>query len=329
MPILPEHQRFSDRTRFHASCKKPRQAFGAERKASCWTSHVIAANHVVAKPDIGARLLPKQDWRHGIRPLVHRIRQQPRAAGHAIVVVTQPRNGRQQHDDGRDDHAPQTKQESMLSQSGQTDDGQDAETEHESLVRPRQHQRAPPGAERYPPGNRNATFQRRRPLPPPQASHAPPRRAQNQAPTGHRQPAPAIVDSEVQRQWQDANDQPARQRPRRGQKTPQHPPSRDAPQRDANPRPDDRIPQDLSQREQHPLARRVLGLIRRLLDDVKGLEVLPQRVRRIRQPAVRERVGRQQVAELVMNHRQRHPLPAQEGARDQRQGSHQHGRQPS
>ena len=53
--------------------------------------------------------------------------------------------------------------------------------------------------------------------------------------------------------------------------------------------------------------RRVLRRVGRPVDDVRGLEVRPHRVRRVREPAVRERIRRQEVAEFVGDDRLRHP----------------------
>jgi hypothetical protein len=65
------------------------------------------------------------------------------------------------------------------------------------------------------------------------------------------------------------------------------------------------MPQHLPQRQNQPLSRLILRLIRRLLDHLKGLEELPQFVRRVSQARVRERVGGQEVAELVVKLRLR------------------------
>ena len=67
--------------------------------------------------------------------------------------------------------------------------------------------------------------------------------------------------------------------------------------------------------------RRVGGL----LQDVKRLEMLPERMRRVCQAAVRERVAGQQIAEFVVHRRHRHVLPGQK--RDaRRKHKDEHGR---
>lgn len=49
-----------------------------------------------------------------------------------------------------------------------------------------------------------------------------------------------------------------------------------------------------------PLAQRILGHVRRLVDDVKALKVDPHRMCGVCQAPVRKCIGRKQVAELVV-----------------------------
>ncbi len=61
-----------------------------------------------------------------------------------------------------------------------------------------------------------------------------------------------------------------------------------------------------------PCAGGIHRRVRRMLDDVKCVEKNPQRMRRIRQPPVSERVPGKQVAELVVHLGLRHGQPRQE-----------------
>jgi hypothetical protein len=56
----------------------------------------------------------------------------------------------------------------------------------------------------------------------------------------------------------------------------------------------------LTQRQSQPLSRRKFRRVRGLLDDVKGLEVLPESVRWIGQPSMRECVGLKQIAVFIV-----------------------------
>ena len=66
------------------------------------------------------------------------------------------------------------------------------------------------------------------------------------------------------------------------------------------------MPENFSEREHEALSGRVFRCVGRLLEHMESLEVLPHRVRRIREPPVRERVRRKQVAELVVHLWHRH-----------------------
>ena len=58
--------------------------------------------------------------------------------------------------------------------------------------------------------------------------------------------------------------------------------------------------QTLAGRQNQPLRRRIHGHVRGLLNDVKTFEVNGHGMGRIRQPAVRERIGSQKVTEFVV-----------------------------
>ena len=70
-------------------------------------------------------------------------------------------------------------------------------------------------------------------------------------------------------------------------------------------------------REHYGLQRRILRHVGRLVEDLEGLQVLPVRVRRVRESPLREGVGSEQVAELVLDQRDRW---AGGGDRDSEQG---------
>ena len=86
--------------------------------------------------------------------------------------------------------------------------------------------------------------------------------------------------------------------------------------------------QRLSQGQRQPLARRVLGHVGGLLDDVHALEVLPEGMRRIRQPARREGVGLQQVAEFIVNIGMRAAAQAESGRGEKTQQANQEDGRP-
>jgi hypothetical protein len=86
--------------------------------------------------------------------------------------------------------------------------------------------------------------------------------------------------------------------------------------------------QALSRGQRQALSGRVLGSVGRLVDDMGGLEVLPQEMGRIRQAAGREGVPGQQIAEFVKNPRQRfagpgHQRQARGGGQKQQSGQEQ------
>ena len=85
-----------------------------------------------------------------------------------------------------------------------------------------------------------------------------------------------------------------------------------------------------SEREQQSLTGRIFRSVSRLLQNVECLEVLPHRVRRIREPAMRECVRREEVAELVVHLRQRHADDRRHRRDDSKCGeSHDKDRQPT
>src|ERR1051325_7802735 len=83
----------------------------------------------------------------------------------------------------------------------------------------------------------------------------------------------------------------------------QHPVNRRACERRAYPNADYWMRDNLTQREHESLNGRVLRCVRWLLNDVEALEMPPHRVRRICQPPMREGIGGEKVAELVMRYR--------------------------
>ena len=58
-----------------------------------------------------------------------------------------------------------------------------------------------------------------------------------------------------------------------------------------------------------------------MLDDVKGIEENPHRMRRICQPPVGKRIGSEQITKLIVNLRLRHGHP-----REQREARNDRGR---
>src|SRR5882762_745041 len=79
--------------------------------------------------------------------------------------------------------------------------------------------------------------------------------------------------------------------------------------------------QQLSDRQHGPLCRRVHRRICWMLNDVKGVEENPQRMRRIYEPPVGKRIAREQVTKLIVYFRLRHRHP-----REQRQAGNNRGR---
>ena len=57
----------------------------------------------------------------------------------------------------------------------------------------------------------------------------------------------------------------------------------------------------MCQRQHQRLTRWVLRVVRRRHQNVRRFEELGEHRRRVRQPAVRERIGGQQIAELIVN----------------------------
>ena len=88
----------------------------------------------------------------------------------------------------------------------------------------------------------------------------------------------------------------------------QHPRQGTARESRAEPDAGDRMPERrLSDGHHHALSRWVLRCVGWLKKDVEALEMLPHRVRPVRQPAARERVRGEEIAELVVGSRLRHP----------------------
>ena len=145
-------------------------------------------------------------------------------------------------------------------------------------------------------------------VPRPRPAHDPPERAEREGASEDRhQPAPVALAPQDRQVMRDG-EHSARERPPAGHPAGEHPRERGAREPGAEPHAGDREPErDLPERHHQALRRRILRCVGRLVDDVRGLEVHPQRVRRVRQPAVRERVGGQEVAELVGDVRLRDP----------------------
>ena len=117
----------------------------------------------------------------------------------------------------------------------------------------------------------------------------------------------------------------AEQRPCRRQPALKHPAQRGAHERGNEPLTDPGMSQTLAQRQDQALRRRIHGHVSRLLDDMKALEMHPHRMGRIREPAVREGVSGQKIAELVMPARFRDAKKRNHrGARNKNEQPHDH-----
>ena len=77
--------------------------------------------------------------------------------------------------------------------------------------------------------------------------------------------------------------------------------------------------------EHRALSGKIVGIVGRFLDDANALEMLPQRMRGIGQPAVSESVGNQKVAEFVGDRGMRNGKQRKK-RRAYGQSEHEHGR---
>ncbi len=142
-------------------------------------------------------------------------------------------------------------------------------------------------------------------------------RTEEERPADHRRSAPPVAltprvkricrvaardpSMEVTRRDQTPEQSPARPGPGL-----EHPADRSTPQRQPEPDSHDRTTrQPLTQGHQQPLSGGILRGVSRGMQDVEGLEVFPHGMRRLTHPPVGKRVGGKQIAELVVNVRQR------------------------
>ena len=138
-------------------------------------------------------------------------------------------------------------------------------------------------------------------------------RSQDQGgPSRRHRAAPIAVHPVAEHAEARPNQHAAEQRPFRRHPSLQHPGEGHAHRGDAQQHADPRMAEQFSDGQRHSLRRGIHRRVRRMLDDVKRVEKNPQRMRRIRQPPVSERVRGKQVAELVVNFGLRHGQPRQE-----------------
>ena len=242
--------------------------------------------------------------------------------------------GKRRHPNGEDDRLRRdaTEREALpaarqsIAQPAPRDPAAGSETEDKPFEwsrdgeqhRPRRHRRSVAGLQSMRHAERGAEDQRA----PPAGERSPPVRL-----------APGNLNRGMQRVDQSPHRGPAGRGPAE-----QHPIDRHRRERRQQPDAGQRLAGgQLPQCQKRPLAGRVLRRVRRLMDHVERLKMFPVRMRRVRDAAVAERVGGEQVAELVVNRRQRpayqrqqHSLSEDERAERCRHQPRtaEHGRQP-
>ena len=138
-------------------------------------------------------------------------------------------------------------------------------------------------------------------------------RSQDQGGPGRRhRSAPIAVHPVAEHAEAHPHQDAAEKRPFRRHPALQHPGERHAHGGNAQHDADPRLAKQFSDGQRHSLRRGIHRRVRRMLDDVKGIEKNPERMRRIRQTPVSECVPGKQVAELVVNLGLRHGQPRQE-----------------
>jgi len=256
----------------------------------------------------------RQRRRHAVLVLADRFRQGRPTAGHRFVLQ------RRQQDRGQQSQRRRGRRPRKLSSPNAPPHLRQKKQRHREeqenrLVLPDQQVQPQPRAQQHSISHPAAYPQSRK-------------RAEHQASRRRREaPAAVAVGPLVQRSELDHRQHAAQKRPPRRRPPAQHPIAERAERRSAhqNPRPGqaEDAPPD---HHREPLPHRINRAVRRLLQHEKGLEELRQRVWRIGQPEVPQRVGNQQVPELVIEIGRRHRMMTQQqqSQRHRQNGKHRH-----
>ena len=243
---------------------------------------------------LGPSGFPEEDRRPGVGLALNHLGQAERASGDAGKIVADRDCHQRQDQTHRQKKACQRRPEGRtpLSKHPRQRNCAHPQAQGAALIRPAGRQ------------NRGAETHQQRVAQPQLAHHSGQRPQHQSAADGWRRSSPIAVHPVPEKPQAQDHQQTAEQRPTRRQPALQHPADGRAHQGGAEVHPRPGVAREADARSQNQSLRRLVHRhVGGLLERMNAFQVLPHGMRRIRQPPRRERVGREEIDELIGDER--------------------------